>query len=143
MRPLQELYRYAEKEQITVDSFKLDQREALSMMDEEGRCYIALNREKLAGEADERVKLAHELGHCMTGAFYNRFSSRDCRRRQENKADKWAVRHIVPAQELDDAVAQGCRSIWELAEHFGVPEPFMKKAVCWHTYGNLAAELYF
>lgn len=143
MKPLQELYRYAEIENITVDGFKLLNREALSLMDEDGRCYVALNREKLMGENDERVKLAHELGHCATGAFYNRFSPCECRRRQENKADKWAVRQVVPVEELDNAVAGGCESLWELAEHFGVTEPFMKKAVCWYTYGNLAAELYF
>lgn len=143
MKPLQELYRYAEQENITVDGFQLTNRAALSLMDEDGRCYVALDREKLTGEADERAKLAHELGHCATGAFYNRFASCHCRRRLENKADKWAVRQVVPEQELDDAVAGGCESLWELAEHFGVPEPFMKKAVCWYTYGNLAAELYF
>lgn len=143
MKPLQELYRYAEQENITVDGFQLTNGAALSVMDEDGRCYVALDRGKLTGEADERAMLAHELGHCATGAFYNRFASCQCRRRLENKADKWAVGQVVPVEELDDAVANGCESLWELAEHFGVPEPFMKKAVCWYTYGNLAAELYF
>jgi len=40
-------------------------------------------------------------------------------------------------------VAEGCCTIWDLAEYFGVPEELMKKAVCWYTYGNLAADLYF
>lgn len=143
MKPLQELYRYAEKENITVDSFNLNSREALSIMDEDGRCHVAIDRSKLSGEADERAKLAHELGHCATGAFYNRFSPCQCRKRMENKADKWAVKQVVPVDELDSAVAGGCENLWELAEYFGIPEPLMKKAVCWYTYGNLAAELYF
>ena len=143
MKTLQECYRVAQQENITVDRFPLRSREALSFMDDDGSCFIAIDPDKLTGEADERTKLSHELGHCVTGSFYNRYSRFDCRRRHENRADKWAVRYLVPVEDLDDAVATGCTELWELAEHFGVPEPFMKKAVCWYTYGNLAAELYF
>ena len=67
----------------------------------------------------------------------------DSRRRHENKADKWAVRHLVPVADLDDAVAEGCTELWELAERFGVTESFMRKAVCYYVHGNLATELYF
>ena len=143
MKPLGEFYRLAEQENITVDFFPLQSREALSVMDERGRCFVAIDPGRLRDEPDERVKLAHELGHCMTGAFYNRYADCDCRRRHENKADKWAVCQIVTEDALDEAVAEGCVTLWELAEHFGVSEPFMKKAVCWYTYGNLADELYF
>lgn len=143
MKPLQELYRYAEQENIAVDRFPLKKRQALSLMDEGGRCYVAIDPAKLTGETDERAKLAHELGHCATGAFYNRYSDFDNRQRQENKADKWAICQLVTEEELDDAVALGRVTLWELAEYFGIPEALMKKAVCWYTYGNLAAELYF
>lgn len=143
MKALQELYRYAEQENIAVDRFPLKSRQALSIMDETGQCYVAIDPAQLTGETDERAKLAHELGHCATGAFYNRYSNFDSRQRQENKADKWAICQLVTEEELDDAVAMGRVSLWELAEHFGIPEPLMKKAVCWYTYGNLAEELYF
>ncbi len=143
MKRLEELYRYAKEENIVVDYFPLENRQALSLMDEQGQCYVAVDPTKLAGEADERAKLAHELGHCATGAFYNRYSAFDDRQRQENRADKWAICQIVTEEELDDAVAQGRVTVWELAEYFGVPESMMKKAVCWYTYGNLAAEQYF
>jgi len=143
MRALQEFYRIAEQQNISVDLFALRSREALSLMDEEGRCFIALDPASVRDETDERAKLAHELGHCMTGAFYNRYSDFDCRQRHENKADKWAICAVVTEDELDEAVAEGCVTLWELAEHFGVPEELMKKAVCWYTYGNLAADLYF
>lgn len=38
---------------------------------------------------------------------------------------------------LDDAMTGGCDSIFALAEHFGVNEDFMRKSVCYYTYGNL------
>ena len=143
MNTLQECYRVAQQENITVDRFPLRSREALSFMDDDGSCFIAIDPDKLTGEADERTKLSHELGHCVTGSFYNRYSRFDCRRRHENRADKWAVRYLVPVEDLDDAVATGCTELWELAEHFGVTEAFIKKAVCLHVHGNLATELYF
>lgn len=143
MKPLQEFYRVAQERNIVVDRFALSNREALSIMDEDGNCYIAIDPDKLTSETDERSKLAHELGHCATGAFYNRYSTFDCRQRHENKADKWAIHELVTEEELDAAVAEGCTEIWELAERFGVTEPLMRKAVCLYVHGNVAEELYF
>ena len=143
MKSLQEFYHLAEQQNIVVDHFALGKREALSLMDLSGDCFIAIDPGKLTGEADERNKLAHELGHCCTGSFYNRYSDYDCRQRHENRADKWAIRQLIPAKALDDAIALGCTELWELAEYFQVPETFLKKAVCYHVHGNVAAELYF
>lgn len=143
MKTLQSLYYIAERENIVVDRFALFSREALSIMAEDGACFVAIDPEKLLGESDERTKLAHELGHCITGAFYNQYSNYDCRQRHENKADKWAVSQLIPVDELDEAIADGHIEIWDLAEHFGVTESLVRKAICYYVYGNLATELYF
>ena len=143
MRTLQEIYRIADQENIAIDRFALFKRDALSIMDEDGTCYIAIDPSKLRSETDERSKLAHELGHCVTGAFYNKYSNYDCRQKHENTADKWAVLQLISVEELDQAVADGHTEIWDLAEHFGVTEDFIRKAVCYHVHGNLATELYF
>ncbi|MBQ3543325.1 MAG: ImmA/IrrE family metallo-endopeptidase [Oscillospiraceae bacterium] len=143
MTTLKELYRIADQQNITVDLFPLGKRQALSLMEQTGECYIAIDPRKLTSEADERNKLAHELGHCCTGAFYNRYSHYDCRKRQENRADRWAVQQLIPADDLDEAIALGCTEIWQLAEYFSVSEEFIRKAVCYHVHGNLATELYF
>lgn len=44
---------------------------------------------------------------------------------------------------MDDAIAVGHTEMWDLAEYFGVSEDFMRKTVCWYTYGNLSSDLYF
>lgn len=137
-----ELYSVAEKAHIDIDFLPLRQAESLSIPFEDGGG-IAIDPDKVRSRADEYVKLAHELGHCLTGAFYNRHTLCDVRQKHENRADKWAVQQLITADELDDAVADGCENIWELAEHFGVTEDFMRKAVCWYVHGNLAADLYF
>ena len=103
---------------------------------------IAINHSAISPGEDKTV-LFHELGHCDTESFYNEYSPCDVRKKHENRADKWAIKKLIPKDELDEAVADGCTELWELAEHFGVTEEFMRKAVCWYTYGNLAAELYF
>ena len=103
---------------------------------------IALDPWKLGTLAQETVCLAHELGHCETGSFYNRYAALDVRQQHENRADKWAIRRLVPAEELDAAMADGCDTIPALADRFGVTEPFMRKAVCWYAHGNLAVEMY-
>ena len=143
MKLLQEIYRFADQKNIMVDRFALFSRDALSLMDEDGSCYIAIDPQKISSEADERTKISHELGHCITGAFYNQYSNYDCRQRHENKADKWAIMKLIPVDNLDAAIAEGCTEIWDLAERFGVTEQFMRKAICYYVHGNLASELYF
>lgn len=78
--------------------------------------------------AQERVHLAHELGHCETGSFYNVYSSLDIREKQEQRADRWAVSHLVPVEEFMSALSEGVVEVWELAEFFDVTEDFIRKA---------------
>ena len=112
-------------------------------MDAAGQCSIGLDLPHRRTRNELRVRLAHELGHCVTGSFYNRYSSADNRKRHENRADRWAVGRLIAREELDEAVAEGHTEPWDLADYFGVDEAFLKKAVCLYTHGNLATELYF
>ena len=50
---------------------------------------------------------AHELGHCETGSFYNRYAKLDVRQQHENRADKWAIRRLVPMAESCASPADG------------------------------------
>lgn len=143
MTTLMDLYHIAKQNDIDIDCFKLKKREALSIMYGEGECYIAIDPFQLSSSIDEKVKLGHELGHCMTGSFYNEAATCDIRRKHEHRADKWEIYELVPVNELDEAIADGYTEIWDLAEYFGVTEDFMRKAVCWYTYGNLNTDLYF
>lgn len=136
-----DLYAYAERRNIDVDWIPMRRATSLSVPLGDGYA-IALDPWKLGSLAQETVCLAHELGHCETGSFYNRFAKLDVRQRHENRADKWAIRRLVPEDDLDAAMADGCNTIPALADRFGVTEPFMRKAVCWYAHGNLAVEMY-
>lgn len=139
----QALYDLARQQNIEVLTHPLPQTGSLSVMLEGGRCFVGLDRSVCDGATQERVHLSHELGHCVTGSFYNIYAAVECRQRHENRADKWAISTLIPVEDLDEAVAQGCTEIWELAERFQVTEEFMRKTVCYYVHGNVAAELYF
>ena len=140
---IQNLYDLAKQQNIEVLSFPLPGNESMSVMLEDGRCFVGMDESVRDGGVQERVHLSHELGHCITGSFYNRYAAIDYRQRHENRANKWAIRALIPVEELDDAIAEGCTEIWELAERFQVTEAFVRKAVCLYVHGNVAEELYF
>ncbi len=138
-----QLYDLAKQQNIEVLSFPLEKTGSMSVMLDGGACFVGMDPQVQDGGSAERVHLSHELGHCLTGSFYNIHAAVDCRQRHENRADKWAVTALIPVDDLDDAVADGCTEVWELAERFQVTEEFVKKAVCYYVHGNMAAELYF
>lgn len=138
-----QLYDLAKQQNIPVLSFPLEKTRSMSVMLDNGQCFVGMDPKVQDGGRSERVHLSHELGHCVTGSFYNIYATADCRQKHENKADKWAVTTLIPVDDLDDAVADGCTEVWELAERFQVTEEFVKKAVCYYVHGNMAAELYF
>ena len=77
MTTLLDMYNIAEQNDISVDCIDLVRYESLSLIDRDGDCYVAIDPIILRSEREEKVKLAHELGHCMEGAFYNQYSPYD------------------------------------------------------------------
>lgn len=55
MTTLMDLYHIAKQNDIDIDCFKLKKREALSIMDGEGECYIAIDPFQLSSSIDEKV----------------------------------------------------------------------------------------
>lgn len=103
---------------------------------------IFVDLSNIQTSAEEIVVIAHEGGHAVTGSTHKLYSPYELIEKHENTADKWAIEHTITEDELDDAIAEGCGEYWQLAERFGVTEDFVKKTVCWYTYGNLAVEKY-
>ena len=140
---IQHLYDFAKQQNIEVVPYSMPQNESMSVMLEDGRCFVGMDASVQDGGVQERVHLSHELVHCVTGSFYNIYAAIDDRQRHENRADKWAIQMLIPVEALDDAIAEGCTEVWELAERFQVTEELVRKAVCLYVHGNLAEELYF
>lgn len=93
----------------------------------DGTCAIAMNFEKIDSMEEKTVALFHELGHGETGSFYNFYSPIDIREKHEYRADKWAAHRIIPPDTFIKAIEDGYTEIWQLAEHFGVTEDFIRR----------------
>lgn len=137
MNDILDLYQYADEQHIDVDWIPMKKAASLSLQFPDGHCAVAIDLFKTETTAKHLTNLGHELGHCETGSFYNRYTPYEIQQRNENRADKWAIKKLVPKDELDKAVAEGRTELWELADYFGVTEDFMRKAVCWYKNGNL------
>ena len=119
------LYRTAERRNVAVECFRLEGTPACSV-ELNGRCFVGIDPFQLESTADEKVKLAHELGHCLQGGFYRRTSPFELRERCEVLADRWAMTQLMPLPDVQAAMKEGCTEVWQLAERFGVTEEFVR-----------------
>ena len=122
------LYKIAEKNDIKVECFPLAETQAITIQLGE-KCFVAIDPSVICSPSKEKVCLAHELGHCQTGAFYNEYSSLDSRTRHEKRAERWAIERLIPLTELKKAIKNGCDDLMLLCDHFEVPPEFMYKAL--------------
>lgn len=119
---------YATSQDIDVDWLPLSSLDALSI-EHKGEYAIVLDPNKIESSADENTKLAHELGHCLYGGFYSSTTPLYTREKHEYKANVWAVKFLVPWDELHEAIHNGITEPWELAEYFSVTEAFIALAL--------------
>ncbi|MGN1114172.1 MAG: ImmA/IrrE family metallo-endopeptidase [Oscillospiraceae bacterium] len=122
------------RENITVMNVPCSQCGSMSLMADSGNCYIGLDSSSELSAEEMLVHKAHEVGHCVEGAFYNRYSRLDVISRHEKRADSWAIKQLIPEDKLIKAFESGLLEIWQLAEKFGVTEEFMKKACRFYGY---------
>lgn len=119
---------YATFQDIDVDWLPLSSLDALSI-EHKGEYAIVLDPNKIESSTDENTKLAHELGHCLYGGFYSSTTPLYIREKHEYKANVWAVKFLVPWDELHEAIHNGVTEPWELAEYFSVTEAFINLAL--------------
>ena len=107
---LLQLYGYAEQKGVIVAPWKIDNRKACAI--KMGRNYhILMNNCLIDGERDERVVLAHELGHCRSDRMY--YLQDYCNplykaniAKAERKAKDEACRLLVNPKELKKALRE-------------------------------------
>lgn len=115
---------FANANGITVDYMDLPISGSLSVPG-----HIALDHRFTWDSPERTVRLAHELGHCQTGAFYTVDADSLTVARCERRADKWAITNMVSAEDLKAAARSGCDSLWALADHFGITPEYVEKAI--------------
>lgn len=126
---LQELYAVAAREDIAVICGDFSEVESMSVQ-YDGRCVIGMDSALVGQDAVEH--LAHELGHCIRGAFYHPRELKRVRRKMERKADEWMIRKLLPVDALKAVIFPRCE-YWQIAEELGCSESFLRSAVEYYT----------
>lgn len=123
---LDNLYLEMEQEGIRIVNYPFTHCKSIALEQEK---VVGIDLEQLADSAEEYTVLIHEKGHFDAGAFYDPDSSCLLRCQAESRADRAAIRKYIPEKELQSLLKKGVCQRWELAEHFGVTEDFMEKAI--------------
>jgi len=119
---------------ICLDEFRLAHSVSISHMDDNGDCYIAIDRTRITTSAEEEVRLLHEMGHCKTGSFYCWHSTHERRGRLEARANRWAIRKRLPIDVLRQTIKQRKpRNDYELADELGLTVDFVLEAIRYYT----------
>lgn len=109
-----DLYGIAERRGHVVVCESLTETPSFSLQTNK-RCYIAIDQR--LNVQQEREALAHELGHCEYGGFYNRYSKYDIRAKAERRADKWLLPGSCP-------MAGSCRPSAMASQRCGIWQSF-------------------
>ena len=120
------------KNNIAVIDFPFEKIKACSI-ENNGRYFIGINEKSFDNMAQRNTAKAHELGHCMTGALYCESSPLFTQEKCEYRANRWAIRKLVPKRTLVDYFKKGYQ-MWEIAEDMDLTEEFLWMA--YHHYFN-------
>ena len=126
-----ELYALSAVEGIEVHSVKCPKSKAIALNVDEQK-FIGIDRSVLKSEYDERLVLAHELGHLLTDSYYSNSNNPIHIKRMEHRATKKAIEMLIPENELSRVLYEGI-TVFEISEHFSIPEDMVKKAM-WIYY---------
>ena len=129
---LNDLYKLAEEKGIHVTDFSLPENKAVTI-ELNNSCFVGVDPAVFGSLREERVVLAHEIGHIETGGLYKKGCTETSRRQKEAKAEKWAITCLIPYEELIKAGQNGFYDIPSLADYFDVTEEFMEKALNYYT----------
>lgn len=116
------LYEMARAKGIHIHNYRFNKLVSMSTVDN-----IGIDKRKIKTSREHKTIIAHEIGHCTTGSFYNLKSKFETIERMEYRANRWAVEQLIPFDKYYQALTAGITEIWQLAEHFEVTEEFMQK----------------
>ena len=121
---LNDLHHVAQKNNIGILDYPNPHFEATTIRDEDGDYVIAIDLARITSEVEIKHKLAHELGHCMTGSVYVKDVTYEDRKWCEEEAEKWAIRALIPRWQLTRAIRKHKEIVYTPSEsiticHFG------------------------
>ena len=98
-----------------------------------GHCFIGIDTERIESVAELRSLLLHEAGHIREDALYCNDDTKQVKRHNEFLAIRWAIRSAVPFDKYIDAIRDGVRDIYQLAEYFNITIDSATKTVDYYN----------
>lgn len=132
MSTLSAVYNDVRSENILLIPYPIGFTDAATL-EMEGRYAIFLDFDQFPTVADYTAALAHEMGHCATGATHKVSSPYDLVSRHEYRANRWAYERYLPFSQLQSLMAQGYTEPWQLAEITDLPESLIRQAITYYT----------
>lgn len=105
---------------------------AAATIEQDGKYAVFYDPAAVRTTAALKECLAHECGHCATGATHRVASPWDLVEKHEYKANRWAIERFLPYAALCRAMRAGLTEPWQLAEWFDVPQSFIERAVAYY-----------
>ena len=123
MTTVESLYKIADEQEINIYEFSFDDIVSMS-----APANIAIDKGKIDNAIELIDVLSHELGHCVTGSFYNQSNIFDVFEKQEHKANMWKLQQLLPLDKYIEAIAHGITDIKLLAYEYDLCYAFAEKA---------------
>lgn len=87
---------------------------------------------RLKTESEISCIVAEELGHHYTSCgdlLTDKKVDKTIIAQQENKAKRWAIKHLVPLKHIIKAFESGVKNLYEMAEFLEITEEFLIEAL--------------
>ena len=128
MDNLNKVYNLLVDSNIFLENFRLKNQKAAAMkIDNAFGIFVDYNQ--IDSLYEEFITVAHEAGHCMTGATHKVSSPMDLVSRHEYRANKWAVHNFLPFENILKAAKAGYESISEMSDFLDLPPEFVHMAL--------------
>ena len=128
MEALSKLYHKISENNISLFDYKIPNSEGATI-EVDGSYGIFADFNKIKTRHDEFRCVAHEYGHCVSGATHKLMSKFDLIEKHEHLANRRAILDLLPEEMILEAVNSGCEEVWQIAEYLDMPQDFVEKAI--------------
>lgn len=139
MTKLEELEQYAHERNIRIIPTQVNGQLAATAR-HNGEAVIFIDYERLGGDAYRVWALAHEVAHLEVNALNSGHTPFVPPEKNEYRATKWVIEHLLPNYELMARIAAYGGRLWEVAEDMEVPQFAVQQAAKYYRIDETEEE---